>query len=223
MLTLDELRVRYGRLPDEDLQRLTTANGLTPQARQALAEEVARRGLRHREDAPALSPAVIRPPTSSAVWQYPKAPIGTRFLAYLIDGFIGIFVPLVAAAIPLITSRGHLSPINVVLLISTVVWAIYYSFTKDAWDKGRSIGKRAMGLMVVNITTNKPCSMGESSLRTLLRGIVSAVPLVGSLIEPLVLIVNEKGRRIGDMVAGTQVIDSKLYDPDAGDAPIFSG
>ena len=214
MPTIDELRARYGRYSDTELQSLLTASadGLTPEARQALGEEAVRRGL-------PLSPAIataplVRPPSSpDSVWHYPKARIGVRLLAYLIDMWIGILMPVIAAAIGFFAAHGKLSTINGLLLISSVIWAVYYNFTKDGHDNGRSYGKRAMGLMVVNIKTNQPCTVGESSLRALMLGVLNAAPFVGSLIEPLVMLVQQDGRRIGDMVAGTQVIDVKLYDP----------
>jgi uncharacterized RDD family membrane protein YckC len=95
--TLDELRARYGRFSDRELQLLLTAEGggLTAEARQALGEEAARRGI--------TATAVVPPPS-----------VPTR-----IDG------------------KWHY------------------------------------------------------------------------------LLVNQDGRRVGDMVAGTQVIDAKLYDPNA--------
>jgi uncharacterized RDD family membrane protein YckC len=157
---------------------------------------------------------VVRPPVGpGGVWHYPKARLGARFVAYLIDTWIGIFMPVIASLIGFIGSHGRFSALNGLLLVSSIVWAIYYNFTKDAHDNGRSIGKRAMGLMVVNIKTNLPCSVGESSLRALMLGLLNAVPMVGSLIEPIVVCAQQDGRRLGDMAAGTQVIDARLYDP----------
>jgi uncharacterized RDD family membrane protein YckC len=214
--TLDELRTRYGRYSDGELQSLLAmaATSLTPEARQVLGEEAARRGLA----APlvASSSSAVRAPIGIGdVWHYPKASLWSRFVAYLIDIVIGIIMPVVAGIIGFASSRGRFSIVNGVLLIASVVWAIYYNFTKDGQNEGRSIGKRAMGLMVVNIKTNRPCSIGESSLRALMLGVLNAVPVVGSLIEPLIVLVQEDGRRVGDMVAGTQVIDATLYNPEA--------
>src|SRR5690348_5083174 len=214
MDAIDDLRARYGRYSDRELEQLLAdkADGLSPEARQALAEEAGRRGMANS----VLAVPLVQPPTSPLdVWHYPKARIGARFLASIIDTVVGIMMPIFASGIGIITAHGKLNPVNVALLISSIVWAIYYSFTADGHDNGRSIGKRAMGLMVVNIKTNKPCTMGESSLRALMLGILNAAPLVGSFIEPLVILIQRDGRRVGDMVAGTQVIDAKLYDPDA--------
>lgn len=214
MNTLDDLRARYGRCSDHELRQLLAveADGLTTEARQALGEEALRRGI----TAPLQSVPVVRPPTNAAdVWHYPKAPLGRRFVALLVDGFFGILMPVMAGIIGVVRSRGSdgMTLINGLLLLASIVWAIYYNFTKDGHDNGRSYGKRAMGLMVVNIKTNTPCTVGESSLRALMLALMNAIPGVGGLIEPLVALVQEDGRRVGDMVAGTQVIDAKLYDP----------
>ena len=211
---MESQRERYGRYSDKELEQLLAAGseGLSPEAREALAEEAGMRGL----PIGTLAVALVRPPASPLdVWHYPKAGIGARFLASIIDSVVGIFMPIAASVIGIAPAHGKMNPVNVVLLISSIIWAIYYNFTKDGHDEGRSIGKRAMGLRVVNIKTNKPCSMGESSLRALMLMILNMAPLVGGLIEPVAILVQRDGRRIGDLVAGTQVIDTKLYDPDS--------
>lgn len=215
MDTLDQLRARFGRYSDLDLERLltTAGDGLPPESRQVLVEEAVRRGLTSMRVP--MAPVVQSPSRPGDVWHYPKARVGARFLASIIDTVIGIMLPVLAGTIGFITAHGRLMTINGLLLLSSIVWAIYYNFTKDGHDQGRSIGKRAMGLMVVNIKTNEPCTKGESSLRALMLGILNAVPFIGTLIEPLVILVQSDGRRVGDMVAGTQVIDATCYDPGA--------
>lgn len=211
--SLDDLRSRYGRLADDDLQALVAIDSdhLTPEARQALAEEVLRRGLATRPTfAPTDPTAIPRSPTTGE-WLYPKARLGARLLAYIIDITIGIMLPLFAALIPFVIGRARLNVVNVMLLASSIVWAIYYTFTKDAHDEGRSIGKRATGLMVVNVKKNTPCSIGESVMRALVLGVVNAIPAVGWAIEPLVVLVSDNGRRAGDLAAGTQVIEAAAY------------
>lgn len=211
MNTLDDLRTQYGRYSDRELRMLLAgdAASLTAEARQALAEEAMRRGMvGQMEPAP-----LVRPPANADdVWHYPKAPLGKRFVALLIDSFFGIAMPVIAGLIGVVTSHGRMNAINVMLLVSSVLWAIYYNFTKDGHDDGRSFGKRVMGLMVVHIKTNRPCTMGQSALRALLLMALNWVPLLGTMIEPLVAIVQPDGRRVGDMAAGTQVIEARLFD-----------
>lgn len=218
MDAMDSRRERYGRYSDRELEQLLAAgvDHLAPEAREALAEEAGMRGL----PMGTLAITLVRPPASPLdVWHYPKAGIGARLLASIIDSVVGIFMPIAASVIGIATAHGKMNPVNVLLLISSIIWAFYYNFTKDGHDEGRSIGKRAMGLRVVNIKTNKPCSIGESSLRAVMLMVLNMVPLVGGLVEPLAILIQRDGRRVGDMAAGTQVIDTKLYDPDARAVP----
>src|SRR3954468_653063 len=116
--------------------------------------------------------------------RYPKARLFPRFIARLIDVYIGIGLPLTASFIGFVmSSKQGISVVNLMLLISSIIWAIYYRFTKDAHNEGRSIGKRAMKLMVVNVKTGMPCSTGESATRALVGGLVGAVPLIGGVVE----------------------------------------
>src|SRR6185437_13548008 len=145
MDAMESRRERYGRYSDRELEQLLAAggDGLSPEAREALAEEAGMRGLAIGT----LGVALVRPPASPLdVWHYPKAGVGARFLASIIDSLVGIMMPVGASVIGIITAHGKLNPVNVVLLISSIIWAFYYNFTKDGHDEGRSIGKRAMGL-----------------------------------------------------------------------------
>jgi uncharacterized RDD family membrane protein YckC len=145
---------------------------------------------------------------------YPKAPLGGRFLAALVDHLIST-VPaslLVVAAVS--AFLGDATAVGVVvglLALVAVVWALFYSFTKDGRPGGQSIGKKMMGLMVVHLPSNQPCNMSQSALRNLVMFLLGLVPYVGWLIEPIVLLAAAGGRRLGDTAAGTQVILATDY------------
>ena len=149
----------------------------------------------------------------TVVTSYPKARVFRRLIAKAIDVYIGVGMPIMASAIGMAVSarHGRINPVNVLLFLSSLVWAIYYTFTKDAHNEGRSIGKRAMKLMVVNVSTGRPCSTGESAMRALITGLVGLVPFIGWAIEPGFVLFAEDGRRLGDKAAGTQVIDRDAY------------
>src|SRR5437764_229141 len=122
---------------------------------------------------------------STAQLRYPKARLFRRFIASLIDVYIGIAMPVVVSAIGLSMSSGSaVSVVNFMLLVSSIIWAIYYTFTKDAHNEGRSVGKRAMKLMVVNVNTGMPCSTGESAKRAIVGWLVGLVPVIGMALEP---------------------------------------
>jgi len=160
---------------------------------------------------------------------YRKAPIGKRFLAYLLDFLIGT-LPVLPGIIVIIVSAVNASNYNryyhfngmyrtsstaiivgVMLILVALLWRLIYNFTKDGWGKGQSLGKRALGLMVVNLKSNGPCGIGDSILRRLISTLLAMIPLVGWLIEPIMVIANEKGKRLGDMAVSTQVIEVTFH------------
>ena len=215
----DELRVHYGRLSDDDLRSLASvdAENLTPEARQALSNELARRALRVATALPVPEAEVVRPSTPTGEWRYPKARLGARFLAYIIDILVGSIPAVIVIGIGFaVMPRGRgFNPIGVVAMLLGVGWIIYYGFTKDGWSGGQSLGKKAMDLMVVDVRTNRPCTVGQSALRTLILFLFNFVLGLGWLIEGIVVLATQNGRRVGDLAAGTQVIDTSAYLPSA--------
>jgi uncharacterized RDD family membrane protein YckC len=213
METIQDLRSRYGRLSDDALIALLAeeSDHLTADQFRAVTDEVVRRGLRK---VPPMQPMV-----SSGPMTYPKASLGRRFLAYLIDGAIAAGPVVVLGALAwTFAFRNRPGPIFL-LPVAGMLWALYYGLTRDAREGGQSIGKGAMDLMVVNVATNRPCSMSESVIRNLVLGAVNVVPAVGWLIEPIIVLAEHAGRRLGDQAAGTQVIDARTYQPGASAMP----
>ena len=144
---------------------------------------------------------------------YPKAPLGGRFLAALVDGLVTLPAGLLWVFVVLAFTAGS-TALGVVLALAAVaatIWALVYSFTKDGRPGGQSIGKKMMGLMVVHLESNQPCTRGQSALRYLVMFLLNLVPYVGWLIEPIVLLAAAGGRRLGDSAAGTQVILAADY------------
>ncbi|MDD4118812.1 MAG: RDD family protein [Kiritimatiellae bacterium] len=86
-----------------------------------------------------------------------------------------------------------------------------YNFIKDGLGNGQSWGKKAVGLMVIHLSDKTPCSFGQSFLRNLILVLLGIIPIVGWLIEPIIVLASEDGRRLGDKAANTQVIESKYF------------
>jgi uncharacterized RDD family membrane protein YckC len=136
---------------------------------------------------------------------YAKASSGARFVASMLDGLImsAAWLPIIIAGA---TDEGFFYFIGII----TGLWAIWYNFTKDGRPNGQSIGKKAMGLMVVKLNTNLPCSKGTSALRALL-WFIPYVSLIVFLIDCIMILASDSGRRIGDHMANTQVIAVASY------------
>ena len=217
MSTVDEYRSQYARSSDQDLLAIANvdAEHLTPEARQALAEELARRELRPAGRSPYLGTVPLAPgamPGALGNRRYTKAPFGARVLAYIIDAVIGAGAVAVAGIVVGTTHWGERnSATSAILFGAAILWALVYSFVKDGREGGQSFGKEMLNLMVVNVNTNQPCTMGESALRALVWFALSLIPLVGWLIEPIVALAADDGRRLGDKAAGTQVISTNDY------------
>jgi uncharacterized RDD family membrane protein YckC len=137
---------------------------------------------------------------------YPKAQVLNRFIAKLIDLF------LAAAAAEIISPVGFLA-------------GVAYLLVADGFAGGRSIGKRLIGLQTVLPSTREPAGFRESIIRNIpfaVAQLLFAVPYVGWLgsaaivmFEAILIIGNEQGRRLGDELAGTQVLDAgRLAIPD---------
>lgn len=137
---------------------------------------------------------------------YPKAQVLNRFIAKLIDLF------LAAAATEVMASVGLLA-------------GVAYLFVADGFAGGRSIGKRLIGLQTVLPDTREPAGFRESIIRNIpfaAAQLLFAVPYVGWLgsaaivtFEAILIIGNEQGRRLGDELARTQVLDAgRLALPD---------
>lgn len=175
-----------------------------------------------------------------SISRYSKAGLGKRFIAFLVDAVIAslglfIFLPvLLVRVIRLAGSRtfeyGHYYsnfrfnhsffpgnfPVGFVVVIGFLlllgsIWAITYHLLKDGFGRGQSLGKRFAGLMVVQLDNDQPCGFGSSFLRNLAHLFLNAIPGIGFFIEPLVLVLHEKGQRLGDLLSRTQVIDIREY------------
>ncbi|MTI66888.1 MAG: RDD family protein [Firmicutes bacterium] len=162
---------------------------------------------------------------------YPRASLSKRILAALIDWGISIVGMLPGVLILVIGilrtgmynnyyshnyyAHSYNFPgffiLGVLLIILGFLWRTIYVFIKDGFTNGQSIGKRALGLMVIDLKDNTPCTKGESAIRRLIMVLLNFVPIIGWLVEPILIIANEKGRRLGDMAASTQVINIEYY------------
>jgi uncharacterized RDD family membrane protein YckC len=137
---------------------------------------------------------------------YPKAYVLNRFIAKLIDLFIVVAADEVAPPV------GFLSGLAYILIA-------------DGFAGGRSIGKRLVGLQTMRLDVRETAGFRESIIRNLPFGLAQllfAVPYVGWIgsaavlaFESVLIVGNEHGRRLGDEVARTQVLDAgQLAVPD---------
>ena len=118
---------------------------------------------------------------------------GLRCLGQTIDGVISaiIFISILLG----ITSIGIDKDISSLIALS--VAAFYFLFS-DGLPKGQSLGKKLLGISVIDSITGKYCSFYQSFLRNFL------TPVIG--IFDLIFIFGKKRQRLGDKLAKTMVI-----------------
>ncbi|RUL76825.1 RDD family protein [Dyella choica] len=125
-----------------------------------------------------------------------------RAQAWLLDTLLRAVVFFVGLGIFSALGRGGVG--LGLLLLFVLMWV--YNVICEVWFHGQTIGKRALGLRVVN-ADGTPITLLPSVVRNLLR-VVDALPgiygvgLIMSIIDP-------SARRIGDIVAGTMVIHAE--------------
>lgn len=119
----------------------------------------------------------------------------TRWLGQLLDGLI--------TALPLIPAF-MLFAINETLgglaMVGVILFSLMYYFFADALPGGQSFGKRMMGVAVVDKHTHAPCSLAQSFVRNLLLAVLGILDWV--------FIFGDGRQRLGDMLAGTIVVDA---------------
>jgi uncharacterized RDD family membrane protein YckC len=147
---------------------------------------------------------------------FEKAPFGIRAGAALVDFLVTVPALLIWTFIVLAYPTAS-TPFRLTMGLAgslASIWALHYAFTKDGRPGGQSMGKKMMGLMVLHIESNLPCSPRQSALRNLVLILISIpVPPISWLIEPIVSLSTDGGRRLGDFAAGTQVIRRSDYRP----------
>jgi len=115
----------------------------------------------------------------------------------------------------------------IIFLIGKVFWlpfgwlgALGYAAIQDSLGQGQSVGKRVMGLQVIEDNSGLPCSISHSILRNapwVLAVFCLPFPVVGVLMQfvfiPIVflelylLVTLESGVRLGDVMGNTLVVE----------------
>ncbi len=137
-------------------------------------------------------------PASFGPAVYPKAQVFNRFIAKFLD------ILIVAAASEIASPIGWIVGLTYILIA-------------DGFSGGRSLGKRLIGLQTVIPQTHEVPGFKESIIRNFPFGLallLYQVPYVGWLaalaiimVEALLVIGNDRGLRLGDEIASTQVLD----------------
>jgi uncharacterized RDD family membrane protein YckC len=136
-------------------------------------------------------------------FDYQVAGLGTRAIAQILDlliiGVILAAVYFVALAISIV---GSLTATLVALIGSFVVIFGYFWISESLWS-GQTIGKKAFRLRAVG-DRGEPLTFTQAGIRNIVR-IVDFLPYAYG-VGLIVLFANGKGKRLGDLAAGTIVV-----------------
>lgn len=125
-----------------------------------------------------------------------------RLPAYLIDLCIMMMIAWGVTVLSLMVLSWISSGIAGFVILVTL-WGVYWSYLgiAETFLNGQTPGKWLLGLRVLNYD-GQPINASQAMLRNFLRLADNFLPLVG----PIVMMLNRRYQRLGDLVAGTIVV-----------------
>jgi len=134
-------------------------------------------------------------PQPLLVWS-PPAGKGVRFGAAFFDVLLILFVSFFLGILWAQVDKGSADS-GVVLLFFLLYLA------RDVIGGGKSVGKRVFDLDIIDVRTGQSVGLGEALARQIVS--LQVVPGLG-LIDSILVLVRDDGRRTGDLLLRTQVV-----------------
>jgi len=144
-------------------------------------------------------------------FDYQVAGLATRGIAQLLDLLIlslvlaGVYFAAVAVAAGGSDTLGYL-----IAVIGTFLVVFGYHWACEAFWSGQTVGKKAFRLRVVG-DRGEPLTFAQAGIRNVVR-IVDFLPYAYG-VGLVVLFINGRGKRLGDLAAGTIVVKDSDYLP----------
>ncbi|SNT62046.1 Uncharacterized membrane protein YckC, RDD family [Streptosporangium subroseum] len=160
---------------------------------------------------------MIKPPTLD----FPVASPVRRLLASLIDSLV-VFAPLTIADIfftehfdivddsSLVNPWGTAPALWALIGFETIVGVLYFTICHARW--GWTLGKLALGIRVISLSSGRPPTYGKAALRGLIYSGAPLLPLIGplaNLVDMVRLCFDKRRQCLHDMFVGTIVIESR--------------
>ncbi len=142
-------------------------------------------------------------------FSYEVAGLGSRFTAGLVDaalqggGVLAILLLFWAGDESIAFADYAASALRGLLLVSLFLFVWFYHVFFEVFRGGQSPGKRLFRMRVV-AEGGFPCTLPRASVRNLMR-VVDILPIPYG-IAGVVMFLDPKGRRLGDLAAGTVVV-----------------
>ena len=123
-------------------------------------------------------PEPAQPSQSSPHQSGPRAGFWQRFAASFIDGIVIGIPTIILVFIAAATGSGALTALVYVLaLVGSVAYLVYY----EGGPTGQTLGKRSMGIRVIDFNTGGPIGYGRAFLRLIGRYISAFLCYLGYL------------------------------------------
>jgi uncharacterized RDD family membrane protein YckC len=144
----------------------------------------------------------------AVVLDVPCAQFPSRLAALLVDMVLQLAV-LAVVAIIVVVNSPHLDTAEVaaILVASYVLIVVGYPTVFETLSRGKTLGKMAIGLRVVS--DDGGAERFRQALVRALTGAIEIWTIVGAPIGLILSMVSAKGKRLGDMFAGTYVIQER--------------
>lgn len=145
--------------------------------------------------------------TQNVRLQYEIASIGDRIFAYILDAIIVYGLSLAIYFIYEKTVGFEGIQIKTVIGIVLLLFPMFfYHLLLEVFNNGQSVGKKILKIKVIRLDGTEP-TLGNYAIRWLTR--ILEISGIGYGIALIVILINGKGQRLGDMAGGTTVAKVK--------------
>ena len=146
---------------------------------------------------------LVVPTPERVSFDYQVAGLGTRAIAQILDLLIVAVILVAVFFVALAFSSASGETATLILLFGSFVVIFGYFWVSESLWSGQTVGKKAFRLRAVG-DRGEPLTFGQAGIRNIVR-IVDFLPY-GYGVGLVVLFANGKGKRLGDLAAGTIVV-----------------
>ena len=143
--------------------------------------------------------------TQNVKLQYEVSAIGDRLLAYIIDYMIMLGIAALVALVYYEAFGFETQTTRIIGIVAILMPLAFYHLLLEVFNDGQSIGKKLMKIRVIRLDGTEP-TLGNYVIRWLTR-IIEMQGIFG--LSLIVILVNGKGQRIGDLAGRTTVAKVK--------------
>jgi uncharacterized RDD family membrane protein YckC len=133
--------------------------------------------------------------------EYDLASVGDRIVATIVDRLI--IIAYIIILIIIASQSKFTGDIMQLYIFVASLPVMFYSLLSEVFMNGQTLGKRIMRIKVISINGNQP-SFSQYLMRWLFR--IIDLWMTGNILAVIMVAVNDKRQRLGDVVAGTTLI-----------------